>query len=125
MVLLLWLLWPVFPAVVVADPKPETVAFGVGQTPGVGAWFLFIPLLVLQVLWVHRFLTRIRPRLKVDLSHHLGVTIVDGPKGSWAAAPGSGLARGVLVGAVDITLLIGATLGPLAIVSVLLVLLAG
>ena len=90
-----------------------------------GYLLLLLPVLVLDVLWVHAFLTRFRPRLRTRIGRDLGVRIVDGPKGAWAAAPGSGLAKGFVVGVLDITLLIGATLGPLAIVLVLLVLLAG
>jgi hypothetical protein len=86
---------------------------------------LFLPLLVLEVVWVHRFLTRLRPRLRDDLGQRLGVRIVDGPKGAWAAAPGSGIGRGFAVAVVDVTLLIGATLGPLAIALVVLLLVAG
>jgi hypothetical protein len=91
----------------------------------VPGFLLFLPFLVLEVLWVHRFLTRLRPRLRDDLGQRLGIRIVDGPKGAWAAAPGSGLARGFAVAVIDITLLIGATLGPLAIALVVLFLVLG
>ena len=89
------------------------------------ASLLLLPLLVVQVVWVHRFLTRVRPRLRQRWSERLGVQIVDGPRGAWAAAPGSGIVKGTQVAVLDIGLLIGATLGPLAIVLVLLVALAG
>jgi hypothetical protein len=88
-------------------------------------WVLLVPVLVVEVVWVNRFLTRIRPRLRERLSHDLGVAIVDGPQGAWAAAPGIGLGRGVLVATVDIGLLILATLGPLAVVLLLVFLVAG
>ena len=70
---------------------------------------LILPFLMPEVVWAHAFLTRFRRRLPQRIGDDLGVRIVDGPKGAWAAAPGSGL---VNVGVLDITLLIGATLGP-------------
>ena len=86
---------------------------------------LALAFLVLEVVWVHAFLTRLRPWLRERIGQDLGIRIVDGPKGSWAAAPGSGLAKGFLIGVLDITLLIGATLGPLALVLVLAFLVFG
>ncbi|HYF47009.1 MAG TPA: hypothetical protein VD926_12405 [Acidimicrobiales bacterium] len=86
-----------------------------------GWWMVVAPVLALEVVWVNWFLTRLRPRLRVELSRRLGVPVVDGYSGAWATAPGTGVARSALVAVADVTLLIGATLGPLAVVLVVLV----
>jgi hypothetical protein len=125
--LLLWLLWPVFPTVFLADRAVESASSASCQTFVVGVywWVLLMPLAVLEVVWVHHFLTRTRPRLQEVWSRRLGVAIGYGPSMAWQAPRGSGAVKGLQVAVVDIGLLIGATLGPIAVVLLLVFLVAG
>ena len=109
-----------------ADHKAESAASAPCQTPLVGVhwWVALIPLAVVEVVWVHHFLTRTRPRLRAVWSRRLGVPIGHGPSLAWQAPRGSGALKGLQVAVVDLGLLVGATLGPIAAALLILVLVA-
>jgi len=68
-------------------------------------WFLFI------------FFKRLRPRLSAWLGSKLGVTIVEDGEGTWEVAEKGHLAKGFLVGLVDISACIGASCGPILVLG--------
>lgn len=84
-----------------------------------GAGFVF------YIVWIVLLLRRVRPALARRLSHALGVPIEERGRGQWVAAPHTPRHLGCTVGLADITLLLIGALGPLILLSLVLLVVVG
>lgn len=84
------------------------------MTPGVVA---AIAGCVAEIAWIWLVLRRVRPALRRSLARRLDVEIEDRAVGGWSAS-NAGAGTGLLVAVVDVVLLVGLVLGPVALVAV-------
>ncbi|MEZ5098943.1 MAG: hypothetical protein R3C15_03895 [Thermoleophilia bacterium] len=79
---------------------------------------------VAEIAWIGLVVHRVRPALRRRLATRLGVEIEDRAVGGWSAR-NAGVGVGLLVAVVDVVLLVGLVLGPVALVVLVAWLVAG